>query len=126
MLIVNVLQALATCQVIHKALYIHGHLVEASQYSRPWAEWLSWLGSHPIHQKGCGFNSRSGHIPRLWVRCLVGASMGGNQSISLSHCCFSLSLPLKINFLKYPPVGIFLKSLVLASWAQWVECQWIE
>lgn len=28
--------------------------------------------------KGCRFDSWSGHVPRLWVRSLVGAHMGHN------------------------------------------------
>ena len=41
--------------------------------------------------KGCGFNSRSGHIPRVWVWSLVGAHSGGSQA------CFSLCLSLLLS-----------------------------
>ena len=42
--------------------------------------------------KGWGFDSWSGHIPKLWVQYLVMVRMGGNQLmfLSLSLC---LSLP---------------------------------
>ena len=46
--------------------------------------------------KGCGFDSRSGHIPRLWVQFLVGACTRGNwpmcQCFSLMSMFLSLSL----------------------------------
>ena len=45
--------------------------------------------------KGWGadrFDSRSGHIPRLWVQLPVGAYMGGNQSMFLSYTDASLSV----------------------------------
>ena len=40
---------------------------------------------------GCGFDSQSGHIPRLWVRFSVGACTGGNQLMLLSHINVFLS-----------------------------------
>ena len=45
--------------------------------------------------KGCGFDSWSGHMPRLWVQFPVGAHTRGNWSMLLSHIdvflLFSLS-----------------------------------
>ena len=41
--------------------------------------------------KGCRFDSPSGHMPSLWVQCLVWVIMGGNQSMFLSHTDVSLS-----------------------------------
>lgn len=42
-------------------------------------------------RKGCGFNSRSGHIPRLGVQSPVGVCMRGNQLMLFSHINDSLS-----------------------------------
>ena len=41
--------------------------------------------------KGWGFDSWSGHMPRLWVPSAVGVSMGGNRLMFLSHINFHLS-----------------------------------
>ena len=61
--------------------------------SIPLAGWPSWLEHCPLHQKDWGFDSRSGHIPRLQVWSPVGMCQGGNWSMFLS---LSLSL-CKIN-----------------------------
>ena len=50
--------------------------------------WLSWLKCRPIHPKGYGFDSRSGHISRLRVRSPDGACMGSTNP------CLPLLLPL--------------------------------
>ena len=61
-----------------------------------------WLGgsvgwSIVLCNKGCGFDSWSGHIPTLWVGSPVGACTGGNQLMFLSYTdgplFLSLSLP---------------------------------
>ena len=44
--------------------------------------------------KRCGFDSQSGHILRLWVWSLIGASTRSNQSMFLDHINVSLSLSL--------------------------------
>ena len=38
--------------------------------------------SHKL--KGCRLDSQPGHMPRLWVQSVVGACVGGNQSMLLS------------------------------------------
>ena len=43
--------------------------------------------------KGCKFDSQSRHIPRSQVPSQVQAHMGASINVSLSHRCFSLSLP---------------------------------
>ena len=43
--------------------------------------------------KGCGFDSRSGHMPRLGAQSPIGVRMRGHQSMFLSHTDMSLSLP---------------------------------
>ena len=54
------------------------------------AGWLSWLEHHPYTPKGWGFNSWSGHIPRLWFSTQLGyLQEATNVSLSLS---LSLSL----------------------------------
>ena len=53
---------------------------------------------------GCGFDSRSGHIPRLQVWSPVKARIRGTYSMFLTHIdvslslflCLSLSLPLSL------------------------------
>ena len=45
---------------------------------------LSWFERWPIHQTGCGFNPRSGHIPMLQVQSPVRAHTRGNQSMLFS------------------------------------------
>ena len=74
--------------------------------------------------KGRGFDSWSGHIPRLWVQSPVGERMGGTQSMCLTLTFFSLPSSLsKINkhILKWegknattlpPPRTILAKKLV--------------
>ena len=47
------------------------------------AGWLSWLEHHPVPQKGCGFNSYSGHIPSFRVQSRVRVHMGGNRMMFL-------------------------------------------
>ena len=47
------------------------------------------VGAFSHTPKGCGFDSQSGHITRLWVQSLVGTRMESNQLIYF----FSLSLP---------------------------------
>ena len=42
------------------------------------ARWLSWLERHLVNQKGPGFGSQSGQIPRLRVQSLVRVHMGGS------------------------------------------------
>ena len=54
------------------------------------------LGASPPTPKGWGFDSQSGHMPRLKARSLVGLCMGGNQLMFLSHSRASLSLPLSL------------------------------
>ena len=41
--------------------------------------------------KGWGFDSQSGHVPRLKVPSPVGVNTGSNQSMFLSHIDVSLS-----------------------------------
>ena len=65
-------------------------------------QWLSCLEHRPVHQKvvglipsqgtylGFGFDSQSGHIPRLQVQSLIRVHMGGN-SFSLSLKSVSVS-----------------------------------
>ena len=60
------------------------------------------VGALSYKLKGCGFNSQSGHMPRLWVQSLVGVLMGGNRPMFLSH--IDISLPLS------PSLSLFLKS----------------
>ena len=53
--------------------------------------------------KVCGFSSRSGHIPRLWVQSPVRAYRRGSQSTFLSYS-FSLSLSLSLSLsVSLPP-----------------------
>ena len=43
------------------------------------AGWLTCVKCHPVHDKSCGFDDQSGHIPRLQVQPpMVGSHMGGN------------------------------------------------
>ena len=46
----------------------------------PWSVWLDWVEHGPCALKGCGFNSQSGHISRLWVQSPVGVHSRGNQT----------------------------------------------
>ena len=46
----------------------------------------------PIHQKDCGFNSQSGHMPELNVQTPVVSHAGGNCSVLLSHISIFSSL----------------------------------
>ena len=55
------------------------------------------VGGHPVHQRdegSIGFDSLSGHTPRLRFLSLFGVCIGGNQLMFLSHIDVSLSLPL--------------------------------
>ena len=67
---------------------------------------LSGAWSHAA--KGWGFDSWSGHMPRLKVQSPVGAHIGGNQSVFLPHIdvslCFSVSLSVSLSLLS---VNIF-------------------
>ena len=65
----------------------------SSQKTWALASMAQLFGVSSCKPKGHGFNSQSGHIPRLWVRSLVGAHTGGNQSMFLSYINVSLSLP---------------------------------
>lgn len=56
--------------------------------------WPSWLTCRPTLQKV------------LWVQSPVTACVGGNQSTSLSHRCFSLSPHSPKSIQTYPPVRI--------------------
>ena len=49
---------------------------------------LVGASSHAL--KCWGFDPLLGHTPRLWVQSTVGAYMGGNQSMYLSHINVSL------------------------------------
>ena len=66
---------------------------------------LTWPGgsvgqSVVPYTTGCGFNSWSGHIPRLWVQSPVRAYMGSNRSMFLSCIRISVSLSLPSSFSK--------------------------
>ena len=50
---------------------------------------VGWASPHKL--KVCGFDSMSGHVPRLWVWSAVGPCMEGIQTMFPS---LSLSLPL--------------------------------
>ena len=70
------------------------------------------VGASSPTPKGCRFYPRSGHIPGLQVRSLVGVRMGGSWSMFLLHIyvSLSLSLPLSLNQYTYSQVRIlFLK-----------------
>ena len=61
---------------------------------------VGWVLSYRV--KGRWFDSWSGHMPGLWVRCLVGARMRGDGLMFLSYTVVSLSfslpsLPSKVN-----------------------------
>ena len=62
---------------------------------------VAWLvGASSCAPKGCRFDPRSGHIPRLWVQSQVGACTDGNL----------------LMFLPLPPHSLFsLKSMVISS-----------
>ena len=65
------------------------------------------VGALPPMPEGCGFDSWSGHMPRLWVQSSIGACTAGNPSMFLSHTGnSSLSLP---------PLPLSLKSMVEIS-----------
>ena len=53
------------------------------------------VGASPHTPKGCGFDSQSGHIPRLWVLPPVRVHMEGNRPMFLSHINVDLFLSLK-------------------------------
>ena len=57
--------------------------------------WVAQLvGALSYTSKGCRFDSRSGHIPRLIKVFISGPGVyGGNQLMFLSHVNDSLSLP---------------------------------
>ena len=60
---------------------------------------VAQLVAVPSHTpKGCRFDSRSGHLPRLQVWSLVGLQMEGNQSMFLSHFSLSPSPSLSLSF----------------------------
>ena len=68
--------------------------------NEPWPGGLvGWSIIHP--PKGYGFNSQSGHIPRLQVQSLIGEYTGGNKLMFLSHINVSLSCSF--------PLPLFLK-----------------
>ena len=66
--------------------------------------------------KGCGFDSCSEHIPRLRVRSLVGACMGGNTSMFLFHIDVSISLPCPLSKITYPQARF--KKKILESFSE--------
>ena len=54
--------------------------------------WVAALAGALSHTpKGCGFDSQSGHMPRLWVRSLVGACTGGTHTDVSLYLLLSLS-----------------------------------
>ena len=53
----------------------------------------SFVGASSHGLKGCGFDSWSRHILRLWVQSPVGVWAAGNQSMFLSCIDVALSLP---------------------------------
>ena len=71
------------------------------------ARWLSWLECRPVHQKWiCGFDSWSGHTPRLRVQSLVRACTGSNGSIFISHFDVSLSISLSLPLTPLLPLSL--------------------
>ena len=52
--------------------------------------WCGLVGMSSGKLKGHQFNSRSGHIPGLWVQSLIGVHTRGNWSVSLSHMDISV------------------------------------
>lgn len=66
-----------------------------------------WVWMLPRTPEGCGFDARSGHVPRLWVRSLVMVHMTDDQSMSLSPSFF---LPLSLNINKHMLGEDFLKT----------------
>ena len=75
------------------------------------------MSSH--EPKGPRFRSWSGHTPRLWVQSLVGAHMGGNLSVFLSHIDIPLSLSSSLSLKKFISVssGEDFKKLII-KWCQ--------
>ena len=41
------------------------NLEKGLQETLPCPGWVAHLESHPVHQKGLGFDPQSGHVPRL-------------------------------------------------------------
>ena len=62
---------------------------KSNHFNPGWAAQLVRMLSHT--PKAFGFHPWSGHIPRLWVRSLVGSHVGGSQWMFVSHRCSSLS-----------------------------------
>ena len=55
-------------------------------------------GASSLTLKGCGFNSQSGHMPRLHIQPPVRVDVRGNGMMFLSYInvCLSPSLPLSL------------------------------
>ena len=68
-------QHICLCMLINMSVSIH-----KNEYEKNGSGWVAHLfGVSSPTPKGCGFNYRSGHIPRLQIRSLVGAHTGGGQ-----------------------------------------------
>ena len=66
----------------------------AEKFKRALTSMAQLVGVSSHKPKGHRFDSQSGHMPRLWVRSLVGACVRGNQLMFLSHINGSLPLSL--------------------------------
>ena len=66
--------------------------------------WVAqFVGASSHTPKGCGFDSQSGHRPRLHVLSPIRAHKGGGWSVFLSHVDVSLSLSLSLSV---PPLTL--------------------
>ena len=75
---------------------LEGNICKDTSDGLGWVAQLLGASSHT--PKGCGLDSQSGHIHRLWDQSLVGVHTEGNQSMFLSHIDLSLtSSVFKIN-----------------------------
>ena len=80
-------------------------LISEVPSSLPWPVWLSWLGSVPQSERSpvdSWLDSRTGHMPRLWVRSLGRASTRDSQLLFPS-----LPLSLKNNIQFFPSLRFY-------------------
>ena len=70
-------------------------LLENKMGSPGWCASVDWVPA--CKPKGHWFDSHSGHMPGLWVRCPVGGHVRGNHALMFLFLSPSLSPSLKIN-----------------------------
>ena len=78
-------------QTVLVTLIVAGHFLDRHHLIITLTNVAQLVGASSCKPRGHGFDSWSGHMPRLWVQSLVGACKRDNQSVFLMSMFLSLS-----------------------------------